>query len=194
MERMTDSGPIVTKVPPWTAEDEADLVLPARRTPALFKKLYLRWVSPVYRYLLYQVGDTSVAEDITSQVFLTAFEQLPRYQHRGTFAAWVFTIARNKARDHFRTSGRQVSMDAIADAAIRPDLLGEIIHADRLNHLDSLIRALPVGELEMIRLRYVAELSLAEIGALVHRSEEATRKAISRLLVRLQRQMEDDHE
>jgi len=53
---------------------------------------------------------------------------------------------------------------------------------------------LPEGELEMIRLRYVAELSLAEIGALVHRSEEATRKAISRLLARLQRQMEDDHE
>jgi len=63
-----------------------------------------------------------------------------------------------------------------------------------LNHLDELIRALPESELEMIRLRYVAELSLAEIGALVHRSEEATRKAISRLLVRLQRQMEDDHE
>jgi len=180
--------------PPWTAEDEADLALPARRTPALFKKLYLRWVSPVYRYLLHQVGDTSIAEDLTSQVFLTAFEQLPRYQHRGTFAAWVFTIARNKARDHFRRSGRQVSMEAIADAAIRPDLLGEIIHADRLERLDLLIRGLPEGELEMIRLRYVAELSLAEIGALVHRSEEATRKAISRLLARLQRQMEDDHE
>ena len=191
---MTDSGSIVANDPPWSAEDEADLSLPARRTPALFKKLYLRWVSSVYRYLLYQVSDSSMAEDLTSQVFLTAFEQLSRYQHRGTFAAWLFTIARNKARDHFRRSARQVSMDAIADAAIRPDLLGEIIYADRLNRLDGLIQALPEGELELIRLRYVAELSLAEIGALVHRSEEATRKAISRLLARLQSQMEDDHE
>ena len=191
---MTDSGPIVASDPPWTAEDEADLALPARRTPALFKKLYLRWVSPVYRYLLYQAGDTSVAEDLTSQVFLTALEQLPRYKHRGTFAAWIFTIARNKARDHFRKSARQVSMEDVAEAVIRPDLLGEVIHADQLERLDSLVRALPEGELEMIRLRYVAELSLAEIGALVHRSEEATRKAISRLLTRLQRQMEDDHE
>lgn len=191
---MTDSGSMVANDPPWTAEDEADLSLPARRTPALFKKLYLRWMSPVYRYLLHQVGDTSVAEDITSQVFLTAFEQLPRYQHRGTFAAWLFTIARNKARDHFRRSARQVSFEAVADTGIRPDLVSEIIHADQLMRLDGLIRALPEGELEMIRLRFVAELSLAEIGVLVHRSEEATRKAISRLLARLQRQMEDDHE
>jgi RNA polymerase sigma-70 factor (ECF subfamily) len=191
---MTDSGLIVAKDPPWTAEDEADLALPQRRTPALFKKLYLRWVSPVYRYLLHQVGDPSLAEDITSQVFLAAFEQLPRYQHRGTFAAWVFTIARNKARDHFRRSSRQVSFEEVAEAPFRPDLLGAVIHADQLERLDRLIRGLPEGELEMIRLRYVAELSLAEIGALVHRSEEATRKAISRLLARLQRQMEDDHE
>jgi len=72
--------------------------------------------------------------------------------------------------------------------------LGAVIHADQLERLDRLIRGLPEGELEMIRLRYVAELSLAEIGAMVNRSEEATRKAISRLLARLQRQMEDDHE
>ena len=191
---MTDSGPIVASDVSWSAEDEADLAVPARRTPPLFKKLYLRWVTPVYRYLLYQVGDADVAEDVTSQVFLKAYEQLPRYQHRGTLAAWLFTIARNGARDHFRRSAREVSIDAVAETAIRPDPLGEIIQTDQLKRLDGLIRTLPEGELEMVRLRYVAGLSYAEIGALVHRSEEATRKAISRLLSRLQSQMEDDHE
>ena len=57
---------------------------------------------------------------------------------------------------------------------------------DRLNRL---MRALPEQELELIRLRYAAGLSYAEIGALVRRSEEATRKVISRLILRLQNQM-----
>jgi DNA-directed RNA polymerase specialized sigma24 family protein len=48
--------------------------------------------------------------------------------------------------------------------------------------------------LELIRLRFAAGLSHAEIGALIQRSEEAARKAISRLILRLQSQMENDHE
>jgi RNA polymerase sigma-70 factor (ECF subfamily) len=148
----------------------------------------------VYKYLLYQVGNQHDAEDITSQVFLKAFVQFPRYQHRGYFAAWLFAIARNSARDLFRKSTRQVPIETAEYSGISSDPLDQIIGTDEMTRLDSLIRALPEAELELIRLRYVAGLSYTEIGAVVHRSEEAIRKALARQLARLHSQMEDDNE
>ena len=174
-------------------ESEAALIQAAQKNPALFKPLYLHWAPPVYKYLLYQVGNIEEAEDLTSQVFLKIIQELPRYQHRGYFAAWLFTIARNAVRDYFRSSGRQVSLDQAEKTAIHPDLLEQIIKTEEMEHLIRLVRALPEPELELIRLRYAAGLSYAEIGALVRRSEEAVRKAISRLNLRLQSQMENDH-
>jgi RNA polymerase sigma-70 factor, ECF subfamily len=177
----------------WSPESEATLIAAAQKTPALFKPLYLHWAPPVYKYLLYQVGNIDDAEDLTSQVFLKIYQELHRYQHRGYFAAWLFTIARNTVRDYFRSSGRQVSLDQAEKTAIHPDLLEQIIKTEEIERLNRLVRALPEPELELIRLRYAAGLSYAEIGALVRRSEEAARKAISRLILRLQSQMENDH-
>jgi RNA polymerase sigma-70 factor (ECF subfamily) len=178
----------------WSPENEAALIQAAQKTPALFKKLYLHWAGPVYKYLLYQVGNTDDAEDLTSQVFLKTYQEFPRYQHRGYFAAWLFTIARNTARDYFRKSGRQVSLEAVEKIAVQRDLLDQVIQTEEMERLNRLIGVLPEHELELTRLRYAAGLSYAEIGALVRRSEEASRKAISRLLIRLQSQMENDHE
>ena len=178
----------------WSPENEAMLIQAAQKTPALFKPLYLHWAPPVYKYLLYQVGNTDDAEDLTSQVFLKIYQEFPHYQHRGYFAAWLFTIARNSVRDYFRKSGRQVPLDQAEKAAIHPDLLEQVIKTEEMERLNRLMRALPEQELELIRLRYAAGLSYAEIGALVRRSEEAARKAISRLILRLQNQMENDHE
>ncbi len=173
-------------------DDEAALVLTAQQNPAKFKSLYLRWVNPVYQYLLYMVKSSAEAEDLTSQVFLKAYEQLPRYQHRGCFSAWLFTIARNMARDHFRRSWREMPIEAAGDAAPNLDLLGWAIHSDELRRLDELIRSLPDAEQELIRLRYVAGLTYREIGVLTNHSEEAARKNLSRLLSRLQNQWEAD--
>jgi RNA polymerase sigma-70 factor (ECF subfamily) len=191
---MAEPVPAALSEAPWSPEEEAAVIQAAQTSPALFKDLYLHWVTPVYRYFLHRVGDPEDAEDLTSQVFLKVCEELPRYRHRGHFAAWLFTIARNQCRDHFRRAPRQVPIEESEGTATDPDLLAQVVRKDEVKLLEHLIRELPEGELEMIRLRYVAGLSYAEIGALLDRSEEAARKAITRLLARLQRQMGGDHE
>ena len=190
---MGDPFPYVYAAETLSPEDEADLIRAAQSNPARFRPLYLQWVTPVYKYLLARLRDPLEAEDLTSQVFLTACERLPRYNHRGRFAAWLFTIARNKARDYYRTAGRSASLDEAEAHGSDPDLLAQAIQSDEIRRLERVIRALPEAELDLVRLRFTAGLTHADIGALLGKREDAVRKQLARLLARLQSQMEDDN-
>jgi len=172
-------------------EDEAALIRAAQADPGRFRPLYLQWVTPVYKYLFSRLHDPLEAEDLTSQVFLKACEQLPRYDHRGRFAAWLFTIARNKARDHYRTAGRNAALDEVEAQGSDPDLLAQAIRSDEIRRLGLTIRALPEADLDLVRLRFTAGLTYADIGAVLGKSDEAVRKQLERLLARMQSQMED---
>jgi RNA polymerase sigma-70 factor (ECF subfamily) len=190
---MGELPPTTDRATDLSPRDQAELIRAAQANPGNFRPLYLQWVTPVYKYLLARLRDPQEAEDLTSQVFLTACEQLPRYDHRGQFAAWLFTIARHKALDHYRTAGRSVSLDEVTAHGSDPDLLGQAIRSDEIQRLDRTIRALPEAELDLVRLRFTAGLTYGELGAVLGKSEEAVRKQLERLLARMQSQMEDDH-
>lgn len=173
--------------------DETDLVSEAQRDPSKFTALYDRYLRPIYRYLYSRVGSAQDAEDLTAQTFLSAFEALPRYRHQGHFSAWLFTIARNRVRDHYRhkTMGMPLN-ESHPDPADDP--LVQVVRSDQLAHMAEAIRSLNEGEKELIRLRIAAELSFSEIGACLGKREEAVKKSFYRLMTRLKRQLEVSHE
>ena len=171
-------------------DDIPALVSAARDNPAAFGQLYDRYVQSIYRYVYSRVGGTHEAEDITSQTFMTAYEALGRYRERGQFSAWLFRIARSKLNDHFRRSRREVGLEAAGRILEREDALGTLIRAEELSRIRSLISHLDEEEQELIRLRYVADLSFAEIADLLGRREDAVKKSVYRLLARLKSQVE----
>ena len=173
--------------------DETSLVSSAQRDPAEFATLYDRYFRPIYHYLYSRVGSAAEAEDLTAQTFLAALEALPRYHHRGHFAAWLFTIARNKARDFYRNGVSHTLLDENHPDE-SDDPLSQAVHTDQIEQLADLIRKLEEDEHELIRLRYVADLSFAEIGVCLGRKEDTVKKAFYRLLARLQRQLEVSHD
>lgn len=179
--------------PPLT-DDLSALVAEARGNPAAFTALYDRFVQPVYRYVYRHTGNQAEAEDLTAQTFLTALEALPLYRENGRFAGWLFAIARNKVMDHFRASRSQVSLEAVEQSAGETDLLPGAVKNDEIAHLAGLLHNLSGEEQELIRLRYVAGLSFAEVGRLLKKSEAAAKKSLYRLLARLQGQLEAPHE
>ena len=178
--------------PEGSPEDVAALVARAQRDPLQFGPLYDRYVRQVYRYILSRVMDAADADDLTAQTFLAALEALPGYRERGCFSAWLFSIARSKLMDHFR---RNPPAEPVAESlpGSRGDLLGDLIRAQEVRRVATLIAGLEEGERELIRLRYVAELTFAEMARLLDRKEDATKKAFYRLMERLQRQMEGEH-
>jgi RNA polymerase sigma-70 factor (ECF subfamily) len=173
-------------------DENARLVEAAQATPANFKPLYQKWLKPVYRYFYFRVGNEKDAEDLTSQVFLRVYEDLPRYRNHGCFSAWLFAIARARAIDFYRKKDREVALLAAEPLADDLDLFDQTARGDELRQVFELIHQLSPVEQELIRLRFVAELNYREIGSLLHRKEDSVRKAVSRIVERLQMEVNHD--
>lgn len=179
------------------AEDLRKIIMRAKGGDReAFAVLYVRFVTPVYRYVVVRVGIKEEAEDIVQEVFRRAFIAFGRYDDRGqTPLPYLFTIARNELIDRGKKK-RQESADPIELDHTEGNLGNPSLDAIRAENTEQLKRALaalsPDVE-EAVTLRYLAELSYAEIAETMDRSEEAVRKLVSRGLRTLREQFANDH-
>jgi RNA polymerase sigma-70 factor (ECF subfamily) len=120
---------------------------------------------PVFNYVLRLVGDRSLAEDLTQEVFLRVYQGLPRFSLRSKFTTWLFQVTKNRVLDELRASERRprhlVALDDIAPL--------EVMDApyERGETVDALWRAIEAlnPDLKMaLLLRDVAGLSYTEIA------------------------------
>jgi RNA polymerase sigma-70 factor (ECF subfamily) len=173
-------------------EDEAALVEAARRDPDAFAALYGRYLMPVYRYLLRRSNNVHDAEDLSAQVFIEALEGLVahRYREGGCFVAWLFTIARRRLVDHYRQRPAAQLGDPPSP---EPGLLAAVEKGEDLQRLARLLIQLNEEQQELLRLRFSAGLSFAEIGLLEGRNEAAVKMAVYRALDYLRAHWEDEN-
>lgn len=89
-------------------EDEAKLIQRAKRgDPTAFAEIYDRYQPAIFRYISCRVDDITIAEDLTSEVFVHLVESIDGFTYRGRpLLAWLYTIARNLVTDHYRSVGR----------------------------------------------------------------------------------------
>lgn len=175
-------------------DDDRDLIKKAKKDPHAFEELYRRHVQAVYKYFYNRTWNQYEAEDLTEQTFMAALEGIQQYRENGLFLAWLFSIARRKAADHFRVKAKQASLEIPEDIPVHSDFLNDMIQTERRKAIADTFNILPESEKELIRLRYVAELSFAEIGRLRHRSEGAVKKALYRIIGRMRKQLEEKYE
>jgi len=120
---------------------------------------------PVFNYVLRLVGDRSLAEDLTQEVFLRVFQGLPKFSLRSKFTTWLFQVTKNRVLDELRAVERRPRAVVQIDDA--PHL--EVVDApfERLEAIDAVWRA--VNELNVdlkmaLLLRDVVGLSYNEIA------------------------------
>ncbi|HNF93615.1 MAG TPA: sigma-70 family RNA polymerase sigma factor, partial [Anaerolineales bacterium] len=89
-----------------------------------------------------------------------------------------------------RKNKREVGLEAAGELLEREDALGTLIRAEELSKVRFLIKQLNEEEQDLIRLRYVADLTFVEIADLLGKREDAVKKTLYRLLARLKGQME----
>jgi RNA polymerase sigma-70 factor, ECF subfamily len=172
-------------------EGEEALVEAARSDPEAFAALYRHYLAPLYRYLFRRSNSAHDAEDLTNQVFTEALEGLVagRYREGRCFAAWLFTIARRRLVDFYR----QRPTSPLGDPpSPEPGLMAAVEKGEDLQRLARLLARLDEERQELLRLRFSAGLSFAEIGLLEGRSEAAVKMALYRALDTLRELWEDE--
>ena len=143
--------------------------------------LFEEWIQPIYRYTLSRVGNEEDAKDICSQTFLSAWQNHDRYEERNLFSDWLFTIARNKIKDHFR----QIKRNAKHHQRLKNDtieMIGTEAPHDDMLALRQLIGQLREKDQDLIHLRYGVGLDFETIAKISKRKPDAIRKACNRLI------------
>ena len=171
------------------------LVEAAKREPARFDALYRRYLARVYSYAYYELGDHHAAEDATEATFVSALTNLHRFEERArpadgdgasTFRVWLFQIARNEVAGERRRARRR-PVEPIGDTlgVIVADPLtveDEAVRRDQARAAWRAVGRLPGERRQAMVLRFVDELSTAEIAGVLGKSEGSVRVLIHRAL------------
>lgn len=157
--------------------------------PEAFGELFDRYALKIYRYTYSRVRHHESAEDITSQVFHDAFENISQYRPVAPFSAWLFTIARRRIADFFRKSNPVTALTEELPQD-RPEILDQLGAQEEHQRLAGQLEALDEDERELLRLRFAAEMPYKDIAALVNKKSGAVKIAIYRILDRLKANME----
>ena len=120
---------------------------------------------PVFNYVLRIVGDRSLAEDLTQEVFLRVYQGLPRFSLRSKFTTWLFQVTKNRVLDELRATERRPR--AVMDIDDAPSL--EVLDApfERVEAIDAVWRAVGILNVDLkmaLLLRDVVGLSYNEIA------------------------------
>ncbi|HEY0443062.1 MAG TPA: sigma-70 family RNA polymerase sigma factor [Candidatus Limnocylindrales bacterium] len=169
------------------------LVEAARSDPQRFDALYRRYLAQVYNFAFYELGDHHAAEDATERTFLAALANLHRFEDRArpadgegasTFRVWLFRIARNVIANERRYANRHATLDIEAAAVVADHSDPEREVAGREDAADAwrAIARLPTDRRRAVVLRFVEEMSTAEIAGVLGRTEGAVRVLLYRAL------------
>ena len=162
-----------------------------RRDRKAAAELVERFSDPLFGYLRHRlVPRAELAEDLLQDVFLTAFDSLPRLREPTMLRSWLFGIARHKVEDHYRNLLREP--ESIEDEDPRgvdvgawEPLFDETIDRERLHaRARDVLASLPERYAKVLLWRYWEKRSAMEMSEMSGRSS----KAIERLLARARAQ------
>lgn len=152
-----------------------------------FALLYKEYVTPLYRYIYFRVGETEQAEDLTQEVFLRALKNIDHYHYKGKpFISWLFRIAHNLIIDYYRRAKKicEPLASQIADEG-DDDLAAMVEQNMEMLAIKQAIEKLPPEQKEVISLRFGGELSIAETATAMGKTEGTVKKLQHEALLKL---------
>jgi RNA polymerase sigma-70 factor (ECF subfamily) len=145
-----------------------------------FGQLYDHYHVSVFRFLYYRVGSTTLAEDLTAETFFRALRSMNSFRWQGKdFGAWLMTIARNLAADHFkagRTRLEQTTEDMQTLDSTTDGPEGEVLASLTNEALVAALADLPPEQRDCLVMRFLEGLSIAETADILGRSSGAVKQ------------------
>ena len=130
-----------------------------------FNLIVRAYETPVYNYVLRLVGDRSLAEDLTQEVFLRVYQGLPKFSLRCRFTTWLFQVTKNRVLDELRASERRPRAVVCLDDIPPLEVLDAPV--ERVEAMDAVWRSVNDLNVDLkmaLLLRDVVGLSYTEIA------------------------------
>lgn len=149
--------------------DQELVIRSISRDKESYGDLYLRYQKEIFRYIYYRVAETFEAEDLTEEVFIKAWEALPRMQAEGmNFRAWLYRIAHNIVIDRHRTHRDSVSLNQAVKLSGLNDQPEEAFQQNALaNDIARTIARLEPDFQDVILYRFILGFSHAETAEIM---------------------------
>ena len=145
-----------------------------------FGMLYDHYQGSVYRFLFYRTRSGTLAEDLTSETFFRALRNMQNFRWQGKdFGAWLMTIARNLATDHFKAGRTRLEL-ATEDMGLHDDATegpeNSVLASLTNEVLLKALTELPSEQKDCLIMRFLQGMSIAETAAVLGRSEGAVKQ------------------
>jgi len=171
------------------------LALAAEGNRHSFGEFYELHLNEIYRYILFRVYDRNEAEDLTAKVFLEAWEDLTSRQHLRrirNIRAWIYRIAQNKVIDFHRTRKPQEPIDDNPDKRLQGAWLeSELDGLSISRKLAEGVQQLSAKYQEVIILRFISQMSHAEVAEIMNITEGHVRVLQYRALQQMRELMSE---
>ena len=159
-----------------------------------FEVLYARHRGPLFRFLLRQLRDHALAEELYQDVWQRVITARTRYRPEAKFSTWLYQIAHNRLTDHWRAQAHRPSAgeDAVARAEREPDPHTpdrQLSAFEERRRLQRALEELPDDQREAVLLRLEQELSLEEIGRITGVGRETVKSRLRYALDKLRQRL-----
>lgn len=192
MEPTDTPPPPEASVEQANARDCADMERLAAGHDAALNELMERHATPVFHFLCRMLGNEDDANDLAQETFVRVFRARNSFRMNEKFSTWLYTIAANLARNHFRWRSRHPNVSLEAESPGTEQALGatipgenpapneQAVAAERAAAVHAAVGRLPEDLREAIVLCEWEERSVAEAAAIL----ETTPKAVESRLYR----------
>ena len=156
-----------------------------------FEAFYHAYVTCVYRFVFYRVGARrELAQDLTQDIFLKAFEAFERYDPTKGKSAWIYTIARHHLINHHAKERSQVNIEEVSDSLwLSTDERERLVQNDEERRLLVAVDTLEVEDARLVRMKYLEGWGFDDLAEVFGKSSGALRVQVGRALKKLRHQV-----
>src|SRR3954470_7956325 len=156
-----------------------------------FDELMIRYERQIYRVCYRFVENRDDAMDLAQEVFIKAFEHLPRFRRESSLKTWLYRIAMNHCINHVKKHAHEFVEVTEFTGSINPSIQAHLEDEEQRAHFRSLVKHLPPKQKAILEMRINEQLSYEEIARMSGRSVSTIKASVFFALEKLRKLVKD---